>query len=153
MWEACYSTEPNDSWIVHKQSITMFMKERSTMRRNEIFWCLFLVFCTVGMSELHRWPSAWNEMCLMPPVCLEGLFSFPKKDSHELLITKHSCKAISSLEHSSLRTELYFKVKICCGACHTFFFRFLLMAFLCKNTTPTHSSSAVKTQNRKLNCG
>lgn len=36
----------------------------------------FLTSCTVGTSMLLRWPSAWNEKCLMPLVCLEGLFSF-----------------------------------------------------------------------------
>ena len=33
----------------------------------------FLVLCTAGTSMLYCWPSAWNEECLMPLVCLEGL--------------------------------------------------------------------------------
>ena len=36
----------------------------------------FLVLCTVGTSMLLCWPSAWNEKCLMPLVCLEGLSLF-----------------------------------------------------------------------------
>lgn len=32
--------------------------------------------CTVGTSMLLCWPSAWNEKCLMPLVCLEGLSLF-----------------------------------------------------------------------------
>lgn len=62
----------------------------------------FLVLCTEGTSMLLYWPSAWNEKCLMPLVCLEGLSLFPKMDSHALLIRKHSCNAISSFKHSWL---------------------------------------------------
>lgn len=41
-----------------------------------IVFVYFLVLGTIGTSMLLCWPSAWNEKCLMPLVCLEGLSLF-----------------------------------------------------------------------------
>lgn len=50
----------------------------------------------------------------MPLVCLEGLSLFQKIGSHALLITKHSCNAISSFWRGWPWIELYFRVVEIC---------------------------------------
>lgn len=75
--------------------------------------CLLPGVCILqGPSVLPCWPSAWNEKCLMPLVCSEGLSLFPKMDSHALLITKHSCNGILSFKHSWI-FALFFFLSFC----------------------------------------
>lgn len=37
---------------------------------------VLVALCAAGKSMLLCWPSAWNEKCLMPLVCLQGLSLF-----------------------------------------------------------------------------
>lgn len=76
----------------------------------------------------------------MPLVCLEGLSLFQKMGSHALLITKHSCNAISSFWRGWPWIELYFRVvEICFISVQRLLFFFPAVACTCLcNVAPPH---------------
>lgn len=78
----------------------------------------------------------------MPLVCLEGLSLFQKIGSHALLITKHSCNAISSFWRGWPWIELYFRVvEICFISVQGLFFSSSCESKweICKKTTALSS--------------